>query len=361
MNVSNLAPGNTEASLTGRWVGDINGTHYGPADLEIVSDSDSQVVDLRANLNDGIHRFVGHTQPGEPIRITLREISEEPIPAINGTLTVLNLEADNFRGEWEFDSGARGVAKFVRVGQKPGQASTDNSNTLASQLVIRECKLGTITLYRSELETLIEKIRDIFGSAVQPVIGVKIGDEEIRQFAPAFLNRKEPNVLHNCVITISDAQQHHVAVNLRANGQSTLLVQSLDERWTAGTQAILRGYLDRYSSVGTNWLREHWAPIIGVIILASIVVSASLPLAQRATFVVAVLLSTNLLSVVLAFFARPRVYIDESRRNEAMRQVPTIVAGLVTAAFASAIVAIFKLITDGTFFGFLRSLFIEPI
>ena len=191
----------------------------------------------------------------------------------------------------------------MRENLSPGGAVSSKGPTQLDplQLVSRQVGLGAITMYRSDVEGLAERLTSHIPNSDAPVIEAEFGDTKITQYKSDFLSRNDiPDRLDNITIRLTEKTsgiQRLINVTLTKDGNSNLHVQSDDTTWTIGTTVDLESFLRDRASFGTNFLRKHGLTLNAFIFLTAIAFLPDLEFGNRLPFIgVVVLLLYTLLS-----------------------------------------------------------------
>ena len=231
------------------WLGEVRGTHIGNAFLEVKEQS----VNLSVNINGDISTFKGSINDGPPVVFNIASINT---PDVTGVIIFDAVLPDGFNSTWRLSDGSAGFARWhTAPTSSPSIQPTNTSPLQPSQIVATDNIVGSITLYKSDLDAILEHLRNIFDNRIDPIITASIDNHRTTQFASDFLKRKDiPSFIHNCTIGIYDNSTPHprnVIINLKKNDNNNVTVSSYDEIWTSGTTQRVVDVLSRYTSAGT--------------------------------------------------------------------------------------------------------------
>jgi len=345
VNIDEIGP------IEGHWLGEIRGTHIGNAFLRVYRSNGELISDLRINIQGEVTVFDGRVNAGPPMTIDLVPHVEPGIEidqSLVGRMTIGNIHTDGFSSEWELSNGARGIAKWIAttVSQGTTTVQTPLVPIRPAQLISKEVPIGAVTIYRTELEGLIQKLKSLCSNDIEPVITATIDNGKVIMYAKDILARGDlPSSVNECTISIADNQpnaQKSIVINFNKQSESNVVVQGPDETWSTGASVDLTEFMKRYTSYGTTAFRKYGLLINAFIFLSAIIVIPDFDIVER------VLLIIVIYTVMIAFISlhalvpNTVIYFDDTKRNPFRRQLPTIYSAVLATGIVAVVTILFK-------------------
>ncbi len=261
---------------TYRWVGDIRGTHIGNGYLKLIANEGRTNIELSANVNGVVEKYSGISRQDRPDTFDLYPMDIEPI-ADDASAPVgfisFQLRADSaLFSEWQLFDGNAGIANWSLT-QNQTATGLEAATRKPEKLIIREAELSALTIHRQELSIILTKIREVLDIQGHPIITARIDGYKQMMFADTFLALSDlPSELSKIDIQADDGStgiKKQISLQLGYDNENKLIVQSNDERWTAGTIEYLKDCIRRYSSRGQNAIIKYGLNINGLALVAA--------------------------------------------------------------------------------------------
>lgn len=247
------------ATLGKLWAGRIWGTNT--ANVFAKFDVTDSAISGTIRLNDPVFGVSVYSVTGTFDGSTLDASgtsTQSPEGVSFGTVTLKGAltPQGNLRGEWESDTGTGGTFELFPHDTQPANQVTP-STTLPEQLHTRTIDLGTVRLYKGEVQELIEFLRKDFNVA-RPVVTYEVRGNEISQYAEDFLSQSLPDVaLRSLKINVQEPEAHGInkVATIELNSFSNLVrTQGIQESWVVGKGEAVAAFCKRFKSpIATNY------------------------------------------------------------------------------------------------------------
>lgn len=333
--------------LVGQWVGDLRGTDIGNVYVVVADDAGYKRLDATVNVAGQITKLTGHitTENG----IVQAELQQEPTQQDKeqqiGTAKIVfdSVSPSALTGRWSTSNGHAGP---IRLGRwDAGQSATPPETPAAKpiEIIAREGRLPNLSIYRSELEIIVTKMKALAGGPNDVVVAAMVDGRQIRQFSKDFFARSDlPQFITNINLSLNDGRQPNISVvvvNLTDKIESTFFVQSDNAIWASGSFSELEDLFRRYTNPAFVAVQRHGLNANNIVLLAAIALLPDLPLISR--FVV--LGATFLLVVGIAYVHRrltsTRIYLDRELARGFLSKVAPSLASALSAAVILGLIA----------------------
>lgn len=332
-----------------RYIGNLWGAHNGTANL--TEDENGNLwLSVRTNFGDTA-RFRA-TKAGDAeatLELIAVDTDNNILPDIpGGRFEIQTRDGESFSGIWSLNDGAEGSFRFSRdtVAQQANSLKEADVPT-ALQLWTKEIPLGAITLSRTELNALLDKMHSLIDVRSQGFILANVNDQDVRLPVLEFLAKKDlPKQIFSLTVSyqevVAGGQGLKKTINLHLNrdGNNRIVVEAPSEAWSAGIADRLNRYMGDFTSAGTSWLQKHGLNFNTIILVAFLVFMPDLSMLQRVVslaFVFGIIFSWFRL---IGTIPRARIYLDANERPVGWkRQIPTILSGIFVGIAVAALVA----------------------
>jgi hypothetical protein len=355
--------------MLGPWIGDVRGTAIGHAYAETSIRNSILIFDLRVNVNNVILVLEGllKSRPQGGRVVDLKLVA--PAPTANEEAPSGEIELDQFSperitGRWKLSTGGAGQIWLVKsTTQDTSRAGSGGTNVgvaqRAAELVAKEETLPSMTIFRKDLEAVIQRLSDLVPLPAKVVVTAEIDRRNVIQFADDFLKRADlPRSLIQIKLNISDAQPFAktIIVTLSPN-DSKIYVQSGDATWTVGAHEETRQVLTRNLSSIRALYQKHGLHLNSLLALVMIVVVPDLPIVGRAIFVLVVVAILAALLVFHRAATRTTIYLDDTRRQAWTKEIPSTIMGLAATAAAAILTKLYGYLATPEFETWVRRVF----
>lgn len=285
MNVT--VPINLE-TIAGSWIGDLRGTSLGNVFAESYNENGGLKFKITTSVRDEQTTFIGDFASinGRQV-IQLNTVPEIPqLRKPNAVLEIDTLNEREINGRWSTVNGHSGVVWLKRVYTSNQQQQPKTEGVAA--LIARETSLPNLTVYRSELEILIAKMKALINTDRDVVITTRIDSKDVTEFASAFLKRRDvPNKLYHMRLGINDGRQPlQNSLNLVISNllPSQFIVQSDSPIWLNGAHTELDEFFGRSTNKFVVFFQKYGLNVNGLVLLAAIATLPELSLVNRFIF-----------------------------------------------------------------------------
>ncbi len=348
------------------WLADIRGVHIGSAHVRFIEKSGKLTVDIIAKINGEILAIYGVQDDEHPNKFQL--VSEEAKKTLGtelaGTLIIDDASLEKILASYELADGSRGPIAFIPDFNQPqeGQAREKQIPSITSppQLIVGEGELGAVTLYRSELNALLDLLRSLIGGASEPIITAQVNGNRVTQYAKDFLSLSElPYRLNQMQITITSSGlgiQKSINIDLKPYADSTFWIQSDEKIWSNGVQRSIEKFFEGCSSVGTTFLRKYGLNFNAFLLLSVLILTPDLAMLMRILLMVVAVVLIVVIKKMHDFVPNSRVYLDDTKRFFLVREWPVIATSTFTILATTVIIAMFNLLSSDVALSWLKGL-----
>jgi hypothetical protein len=332
--------------LLGQWIGDLRGTAMGSVYAVVTDDAGRKGIELKVNVGGTVATLRGHlvqTDGVTSVELTADLPADAPNPVGSSNIVLDTILPNRLAGRWTTTTGHAGTINLVRsdTAQPPATqiAPPPSQPPKPIEIVAREGRLANLTLYRSELETIVAKIKLLVGGSNDVVIATTIdGGKQIRQFSADFFARRDlPRHVTSINLSLNDGRQgiqSNVIVNLSDKFESTFFIQSDDALWVSGGFAELEGFFRRYTNPISVFIQKHGLNVNGIMLITVIALLPDLPLSSRFIVLVLTFIVVSGLLYLHRRLTSTVVYLDaKAERGFFSKFLPSLVSALTAAAF----------------------------
>ncbi|MCK1554032.1 MULTISPECIES: hypothetical protein [unclassified Bradyrhizobium] len=348
--------------LVGQWVGDLRGTDIGNVYVVVVDDAGRKQIDATVNVAGQISELTGHiTTENEIVQAELQQkATQQEKEQELGTAKIIfdTVSPSSLTGRWSTSNGHAGPIRLSRwdAGQSAASPETPAATPPETpalkpiEIVAREGRLPNLSIYRSELEIIVTKLKALVGGPNDVVVAAIVDGRQIRQFSKDFFARSDlPEFITNINLSLNDGRQPITSVaivNLTDKIDSTFFVQSDNAIWVSGSFSELEDLFRRYTNPTFVAVQRHGLNANNIVLLAAIALLPDLPLISR--FVV--LTVTFLLVTGIAYLHRrltsTKIYLDTKLARGFLSKVaPSLVSALSAAAILGLIAWVYNTAT----------------
>lgn len=298
--------------------------------------------------------FLGREDDQNILQLNSDDAATNNLPRPHATAILDKISPTEMAGKWKSVLGHAGVFWLKRV--HTSQPQTDEGTSKPVQLLAKEVSLPKFSLYREELETLIEKLRNLVGPNNDVVITTRIDKNDITVFAAEFLKRKDlPYKLSHLRLNINDGRQpiqNSINIVLSDILPSQFFVQSDNNIWLNGAFTELNEFFQRFTGRITTMFQKHGLNVNGILFLGVIATLPELTLTNRYIFM---LVAFALMAIFWKFHSyanSTKIYTSPSlTRNWLSNETPRIISGIFSTILAAVMVAIaslaYKILLEG--------------
>ncbi|HWV53894.1 hypothetical protein, partial [Pseudorhodoplanes sp.] len=204
------------------------------------------------------------------------------------------------------------------------------------EIVAREGKLPSLRIFRSELETIVAKMRDLVGGPNDVVVAATIDGRQIKRFArDFFVSADLPQYVTAINLSINDGRQPFMSVlviNL-SELESTFFVQSENALWVSGSYSELEALFRRYSTPLGSLFQKHGTNANPLLVLFALAFLPETHLLARFVILVGLVGLAMLIMRVHHGLTSTRVYLDPALTRGFFSKVwPSLLSALSAAA-----------------------------
>jgi hypothetical protein len=249
--------------FSGHWVGTVYGTNHGNAFLEIDEKEGKlsgtiRILDQVAGLL--IYSFTGSGD--DMLRLDLRpERSPDGVELSTGEAVAILQPNGTLTGRWETAGGTAGTFLFARqnVLDRTGSGQAEGVG-MPTQVYYHSKPLGSIRLYRKDLEAVFAMLRQDFAYA-QPIVTHLENGVQVTKFADGFLADPPRRPLRALKVSIQEAEptglQKMVHIDLIEGVGSEVRTSSPNQSWVIGKAESLRSALHVHENRLVSWYRRY--------------------------------------------------------------------------------------------------------
>ncbi len=330
------------------WAGRVYGTNTGNLFIEFTKSTDTVSGVLRfMDSNFGLTVFEISGRFDTSLKIT-----GKPIQVPNG-VAAGDLEAEailnsqgHLQGMWKTSLGTGGAFVAYPHDIMPVTTEMRDVPTIPEQMHIKNISLGTIRLFRDDVEQLFKHIKQDFTTG-RLIVTYNAHGSEVTKYAEDFL--LEANRLENLDYLKINIQEHEayginrvVVIELRAFGQNEVRVQGVQESWVIGKAESLATILRRHQNSLTSTYKKFGLNLNQIIFFAMLVAMPSIVTWQNRTiFAFVVFLLLNFLLLLHAkFIPNALIQMSEIKPTWFSRAWPSIlswIGGVIASLVASVI------------------------
>jgi hypothetical protein len=309
--------------LVGNWIGDLRGTDAGLVFATIAIVGEDHVVDVKLNVAGEVTNLVGTLQRNDDGAVLTLALANQDEAnkgfASYATVTFETVSRDRLSGTWTTSNGHAGVVGLSRYETK----QTPESNPVAdpvvrppAELIAREQQLPNVVLYRSELEVVVAKMKELVGGKADVVIAATEDNRQTKAFASDFFQKTSlPQSVTILNLSVNDGRQplsSVVIVNLTDKFNSTFFVQSDNAIWVGGAFAEMDDLFRRYTNPLLTFIHKYGLTANGLALLAVIAFLPDLPFLWRVALLVSALVLFNLIAFMHRRLTSTRIHLDKS-------------------------------------------------
>jgi hypothetical protein len=337
--------------LIGDWVGSNFGTHPGNVLVKIERSIEPDSVNLKIFLNSGGVSY-GATSEGiqsinseVPLRVQLPNSGSD---VVSGVITITAASSINMDARWQIGDSVAGVLRLNRAVDSV-TSNVGHENRVADEIVGADILIGPTTIFRSELQNLLKKIRSLFRnqSNLTVVLSTDLyGKERIAQLDNQFLDEPGlPRILSNLEISAVDKTSpihNSVLITLNEIGTGKLSVQSSDRVWTHGSKESVRVMLQPNRSRLMDLIKNYGLNMNGLILLVAITFLPELSILNRAILLILTMIFITAIFLLHKNQTKHQVWTDATVRSGWItdRKVLKLTALVGVASVVVAIVGI---------------------
>ncbi|MEZ8069427.1 hypothetical protein [Vibrio sp. FF145] len=328
--------------IANRWAGRIYGTNTGNVFLEVSQDQNSLTGKLR--IMDTIYGISMYDCTGtydDGFRLECTPISAPEEGVVMGNVVVIGklTQSGNIKGDWSSTIGTAGTFELY-----PHDTINENPTNNPEQIYNRAISVGSIRLFKDDLEELINFLRKDFKTG-RVVITYKLHGSELTKYADDFLSEKvNAEQLNYFKLVIQEPEAHGinrtVVIELNETGSSEIRVSGINESWVLGKSASLEQVvLVKQNRLVTTY-RKYGLNLNAIIFGVMLVAIPEIPEWENRTIFVIVMfaLLNALLYLHTKFIPNTAVYLGQSKPTVVQRVWPTVLSWVIaaTSSFAAA-------------------------
>lgn len=338
-------------SIEGKWAGRLYGTNTGNlfCDLELNND---QIIGT-ARLNDDLHGLVIFSVSGKLdtiVEIKLTQYSENEVLSDSAIIDAkLRIQNDgSILGEWISKNGHAGT--FDLFPHK--NIETKDSPLEPRQIFSKTIKLGSIRLFRKDIQEIISYVRKDFPDSRLIVTYNKYGSEIIK-FADDFLDDlDEIRELRGIQFSIQDIPskqvRRYINIDLFNRTESEIRISGANESWVLGKTEALKILFSQFTNkVVTNYKRYGLTLNSIIFFIMLILIPEIDTISKRTVFVVSVIFLLSILYLVhKRFIPNTIIFLTNTKPNVWKRMWPSILSWLIAATSALFAMWLFRYLTN---------------
>ncbi|MGH6769492.1 MAG: hypothetical protein ACRECO_10790 [Xanthobacteraceae bacterium] len=346
-------------SFTGSWIGDLRGSSHG--NLFAITTLDNEKLNFRITVGaqENATTFEGHVvfdgSGNKVLFLNTDSPQAKELPKPHARVDIDILAANEIGGRWASVRGHAGLF-WLRRASTGAPAEKEIKPAKPIELLAKEVSLPKLTIYRDELEILIEKLRALMGDGNDVIVTMRVGSNDVTQYGATFLSRTDlPPKLTQLRLNVNDGRQpfqNSINVVLSNTLPSQFIVQSDNQIWMNGVSAELIEFFGRYTNQLVTYFQRYGLNLNFVFFLAVIATLPDLSLANRYIFLVVMILLAAAFMKIHAYFNATKIYTSAKigrdwLSTERVRVGSGIVTTVMVGALGAIATAVYQLLLQG--------------
>lgn len=329
-------------NIEGNWAGRIYGTNTGNVFCNFKLDNDN--ITGTARINDdsyGLSVFTISGKQNSIIELQLTQYSDKEELTNPVIIEVkLRLQNDgNIIGDWLSKNGNAGTLALY----PHRNIDSKDFSTEPQQIYSKTIRLGSIRLFRKDIEEIINYIKKDFPDGRLIISYYKFGSEVIK-FADDFLNEADSlGELKGIKLSIQDTASNLVNrivnVDLLPRENSEIRISGSNESWVLGKAESIKNQFSRFTNkLITNYKRYGLTLNSLIFFIMLILIPEINPISKRAIFVVSVIILMSILVLVhRRYIPNTIIFLTDTKPSVFKRIWPSILSWFIS--LTSALVA----------------------
>jgi hypothetical protein len=333
--------------LTGQWIGHFNGTTIGNvyAVFEVVRDSTSVKMHISSNGSTTVIKGAVDKAKAPPSATLLPEDftaddAKSGVERHSIEITFDVIETGRILGRWESGKDA-GVFSLAPANTQTQQLS----DTKLVEIVSRNLPLPRLSLFRSDLQDISAKLKEMIKTPNDVVISTRIDGTDTLQLAGTFFVRTNlPSETERVHLSLQEAKAlapKSIVVDFPNEGAPSITINGDDRMWVSGAAQDLERFFRRYHSKWLGGFQKYALNFNGILLLIALGALPSLPTAASRYIMLA-----SALALAFGFkkfhdhINRVRVFLKKNRSDKQLwdkAAITSAIAGTLAAAGISVI------------------------
>lgn len=322
-------------NIEGNWAGRIYGTNTGNVFCNFKLDKDE--ITGVARINDdsfGLSLFTISGKQNSIIQLRLTQFSarEELTNPIKIEVKLKLQNDGNIIGDWITENGHAGtLALYPHKNVDSKDVSTE-----PQQIYSKTVKLGSIRLFRKDIEEIINYIKKDFPDSRLIISYYKFGSEVIK-FADDFFNEADSlGELKGIKLSIQDTPPNFinriVNVDLLPRENSEIRIFGSNESWVLGKAESIRNQFLRFTNKLITVIKKYGLTLNSLIFFIMLILIPEInPISKRAIFVGSIVILLSILVLVhRRFIPNTIIFLNDIKPNVWKRIWPSILSWLIS-------------------------------
>ncbi|TWF56487.1 hypothetical protein [Neorhizobium alkalisoli] len=321
--------------FSGRWIGDLRGTHVANLFAEFTQvDGDPFIILRLGNSNDAL-KFEGKLLPVLQRSQSLKSTAESQNPE-NISLFLERADQSIIAGRWEGSGDQAGIFQLSPVASPSAEISSNESQT-PMRVINKAASLPRLKIYRNEIQLITAKMKSMLQSPFDVVIRAKVDGKDINAYASDFwkipgLNNKTPEI-YLSLTEPANPIARSINVNITTSG-CYYSATGVDEVWVAGTFEELKSLPLLRNRTMKRIFENNALTINGVIAVLAVALSPDLTFTKRIILFTFAFVFAVTFKFIHSKIIETAVYLNKDRTKPSMIDLP----GLVTTLVGTAII-----------------------
>jgi len=322
-------------NIEGNWAGRIYGTNTGNVFCNIKLEND--ILTGTARINDDVYGLSLFTISGKQnsiIELKLTQYSDREELKNPAVIEVkLKLQNDgNIVGDWLSINGHAGTLSLY----PHRNIYSKDFSTEPQQIYSRTIKLGSIRLFKNDVEEIISYIKQDFPDGRLIISYYKFGSEVIK-FSDDFLTEAASlGELKGIKFSIQDAASNNVTrivnVDLLPRENSEIRISGSNESWVIGKAESIKNQFSRFTNkLITNYKRYGLTLNSLIFFIMLILIPEINPITKRTIFVLSIIVLLSILVLVhRRFLPNTIIFLADIKPSFWRRIWPSILSWFIS-------------------------------
>ncbi len=293
-----------------QWAGRVFGTNTGNLYLEFESTTPDQLTGTLRFMDNAYGLVVYEINGTFSDTLKLQGTAvQSPEGIATGDLEVearLTSEG-HLQGSWKTALGTAGAFVAFPHNAVPQQPKAGEDPMVPEQLYTKNINIGAVRLFRRDVQTLINSVKQDFVTGKVVVTFSSNGSEATKYENAFFRDAEKIESLTYLKISIQEHEAYGinkvVIIELRAYGENEIRVQGMQESWVVGKAETLAATIKHYQSSLITTYKKFGLNLNQIIFLGMLIVMPSIETWEnRAIFTGVVIVILNILLLMHARF-----------------------------------------------------------
>lgn len=322
-------------NIEGNWAGRIYGTNTGNVFCNFKLENDKIIGIARINDDSyGLSIFNISGTQDSTIELQLTQFSDkEELTNPVKVVVKLKLQNDgNIIGDWLTENGHGGTISLY----PHKDFNSKDTSTEPQQIYNKVVKLGSIRLFRKDIEEIILYIKKDFPDSRLIISYYKFGSEVIK-FADDFLNEAELlGELKGIKFSIQDTTPNLinriVNIDLLPRENSEIRISGSNESWVLGKAESTKNQFSRFTNKLVTNYKKYGLTLNSLIYFIMLILIPEVnPISKRAIFVASIIILMSFFVFVhRRFIPNTIIFLTEKRPSLWKRIWPSILSWIIS-------------------------------